>query len=231
VATIGRTRIKICCIQSLDELALAVRHGADAVGLVSAMPSGPGPVPEPLIARLARAVPPGVSSFLLTSAREAAAIGDQVRRLGPQVVQIVDRPAPGCYAALRAAHPALRIVQVVHVTGPDALRAALAAAEHVDALLLDSGDPTAAVRELGGTGRTHDWAVSRSIREGVDVPVWLAGGLTPGNVAAAIEAVAPFGVDVCSGVRTDGKLDEAKLARFVAAVAGRRPAAQAPPTS
>ena len=218
-------RVKICCIQSLDELGLAVRHGADAVGLVSAMPSGPGPIPEPLIARLARAVPPGVASFLLTSARDAAAIADQVRRLGPQVVQIVDTPAAGCHAALRAMLPAVRIVQVVHVTGPDALSAALAAAEHVDALLLDSGNPAAAVRELGGTGRTHDWSVSRRIREGVAVPVWLAGGLTPGNVAAAIEAVRPFGVDVCSGVRIGCKLDEGLLARFVAAVAGRGAAA------
>jgi phosphoribosylanthranilate isomerase len=214
-------RIKICCMQSLEEIGLAVRYGADAVGLVSAMPSGPGPIPEALIARLARAVPPGVASFLLTSARDAATIADQVRRLGPQVVQIVDRPEAGCHAALRAALPSVRIVQVIHVTGSDAVHAALAAAEHADALLLDSGNPSAAVRELGGTGRTHDWSVSRSIRDGVGLPVWLAGGLTPGNVGAAIEAVRPFGVDVCSGVRTSGKLDETKLARFVAAVAGR----------
>ena len=219
MATNARTRVKICCLQSLDELELAVRHGADAVGLVSAMPSGPGPIPEPLIARLARAVPPGVASFLLTSARGAAAIADQLRRLGPQVVQIVDTPEAGCHAALRAAAPAVKIVQVVHVTGPDALPAALAVAEHVDALLLDSGNPAAAVRELGGTGRTHDWSVSRRIRDSVAVPVWLAGGLTPGNVAAAIDAVRPFGVDVCSGVRTRGRLDEQRLAAFTAAVA------------
>jgi len=218
-------RIKICCIQDQEELALAVRYGASAIGLVSAMPSGPGPIPEPVIARLARAVPPGVAAFLLTSARDPAAIADQVRRLGPQVVQIVDRPEAGCWAALRGAAPAVKIVQVIHVTGPEALPAALAAAEHVDALLLDSGNPTAAVRELGGTGRTHDWTVSRSIARGVAVPVWLAGGLTPGNVASAIEAVRPFGVDVCSGVRTNGKLDEAKLARFVAGVAAAGAAA------
>ena len=109
---------------------------------------------------------------------------------------------------------------MVHVTGPEAVATARAAAPAVDALLLDSGNPSLPVKELGGTGRTHDWDVSRRIREAVDVPVWLAGGLTPGNVARAIETVRPFGVDVCGGVRTDGRLDESKLARFVAVARG-----------
>ena len=220
---VTRTRIKICCMQSVEEAELAVRYGADAVGLVSAMPSGPGPIAEALIASIARRVPPGVATFLLTSNRDAAAIADQVRRLGPTTVQIVDRPEPGCWAALRSALPSTTLVQVVHVTGPAALDEALAAAPHVDAVLLDSGNPALPVKELGGTGRTHDWRTSRSIREAVGVPLWLAGGLTPENVAEAIETVRPFGVDVCSGVRTGGMLDEGKLARFVEAVgrAGR----------
>ena len=191
-------RIKICCMQSVAEMEMAVRHGASAVGLVSAMPSGPGPIPDDLIATIARCVPPGVSTFLLTSERSAAAIADQVRRLHPTTVQIVDRPEAGCRAALRRLLPSTRIVQVVHVTGPEALAEAVAAAPEVDALLLDSGNPALAVKELGGTGRTHDWATSRKIREAVAVPLWLAGGLTPANVASAIEAVRPFGVDVCS---------------------------------
>ena len=215
---VTRTRIKICCMQSVEEAELAVRYGADAVGLVSAMPSGPGPIAEALIASIARRVPPGVATFLLTSNRDAAAIADQVRRLGPTTVQIVDRPEPGCWAALRSALPSTTLVQVVHVTGPAALDEALAAAPHVDAVLLDSGNPALPVKELGGTGRTHDWRTSRSIREAVGVPLWLAGGLTPENVAEAIETVWPFGVDVCSGVRTGGMLDEGKLARFVEAV-------------
>jgi phosphoribosylanthranilate isomerase len=211
-------RIKICCLQSIEELVLAVRYGADAVGLVSAMPSGPGPIDDALIAAIAARVPPGVSSFLLTSRRDAAAIVDQVRRLRPTTVQLVDRPLAGCHETLRRALPSTRIVQVVHVTGPEAVAEARAAAPGVDALLLDSGDPRLPVKALGGTGRTHDWDISRRIRESVSVPVWLAGGLTPGNVAGAIEAVTPFGVDVCSGVRTGGRLDEDKLARFVAEV-------------
>ncbi len=212
------TRIKICCMQSAAEVALAARHGASAVGFVSAMPSGFGPIPEALIGELIRRVPAGVASFLLTSRRGPGDISDQLRRLRPATVQIVDRPEPGCRAALRAEHPGTAIVQVVHVTGPAALEEARAVAAEVDAILLDSGDPGLPVKELGGTGRTHDWRTSARIREAVPVPLWLAGGLTAENVASAIAAVGPFGVDVCTGVRTDGRLDEAKLARFVEAV-------------
>ena len=205
-------------MQSAAEVALAVRYGADALGFVSAMPSGFGPIAEELIAALIPAVPPGVNSFLLTSSGSAAAIADQVRRLRPTTVQIVDRPEAGCRAELRRLTPAARIVQVVHVTGPEAVAEACAVAPEVDAILLDSGNPALRVKELGGTGRTHDWAISRKLRDAVEVPVWLAGGLNPDNVAGAIAAVRPYGVDVCTGVRTGGRLDEAKLAAFVAEV-------------
>ncbi len=208
-------KIKICCMQSAAEVALAVRHGADAVGFVSAMPSGFGPIREDLIAALISAAPPRVATFLLTSRGSADAIADQVRRLRPTTVQIVDRPEAGCRAELRRLLSATRIVQVVHVTGPEAVAEAVAVAPEADAILLDSGNPALRVKELGGTGRTHDWAVSRKIRDTVGVPVWLAGGLKADNVAGAIEAARPFGVDVCTGVRTGGRLDEEKLARFV----------------
>jgi phosphoribosylanthranilate isomerase len=122
---------------------------------------------------------------------------------------------PGAWAELRALAPGVRLVQVVHVSGPASLDEALAAAPHVDALLLDSGRPDAAVRELGGTGRVHDWSVSRRIRDQAGVPVFLAGGLSAANVRAAIEAVEPFGLDVCTGVRTADALDRARLEAFL----------------
>ena len=211
-------RIKICCIQSVAEVALAVRYGADALGLVSAMPSGPGPIPESRIAEIVPHVPAPVATFLLTSLREARAITDQVRRLRPSAVQLVDRPEPGCRATLRAALPLTRIVQVVHVTGAESLAEAVNAQDHADALLLDSGNIALPVKELGGTGRAHDWGTSRRIVRAARMPVWLAGGLTSDNVAEAIATVRPYGVDVCSGVRTDGMLDEGKLAKFVSEV-------------
>lgn len=110
------------------------------------------------------------------------------------------------------------MVQVVHVTGPESVDEAARLAPHVDAILLDSGNQRLAVKELGGTGRIHDWSLSRSIRERIGIPLFLAGGLTPENVGQAIEEVGPFGLDVCSGVRTEGKLDATKLKQFFRAV-------------
>jgi phosphoribosylanthranilate isomerase len=215
---VRRPRLKVCCIQSPFEARLAVSLGASALGLVSEMPSGPGVLPEETIAAIARAVPPPVASFLLTSRRDAAGMVGQQRRTGVTTLQICDRPEAGAHRELREALPGIALVQVVHVTGPDAVEEAVAAAAAVDAILLDSGNPSLAVKELGGTGRRHDWRLSRQIREAVSVPVFLAGGLRAENVEEAIAEVAPFALDVCSGVRTDGRLDEEKLARFVAAM-------------
>ena len=211
-------RVKICCIASVAEGRMAVRHGAAAVGLVSAMPSGPGVIGDELIAEIAATVPPGVAAFLLTSRQSAAGIVEQQRRLRVGTIQMCDHLADGTREQLRAALPGVALVQVVHVTGEESVAEAVAVAPHVDAILLDSGNRRAPVKQLGGTGRRHDWRVSRRIRDAVSVPVWLAGGLDAGNVAEAIATVEPFGVDVCSGVRTDGRLDEGKLAAFFRAV-------------
>lgn len=212
-----RPRVKICCIASREEATLAVRAGASALGLVSEMPSGPGVISDEAIHAIARTVPPGVASFLLTSRQSAAAIAEQARRAGVNTVQLCDELQDDAYDALRAGLPGIGIVQVIHVAGREPLEQALRVAPHVDALLLDSGDPSLPVKQLGGTGRRHDWGLSRAIRERVSVPLYLAGGLVPANVREAIETVGPFGLDVCSGVRTDGKLDGDKLAAFMAA--------------
>jgi phosphoribosylanthranilate isomerase len=191
--------------------------GASAIGLVSRMPSGPGPIPESRIRDIARTVPPGVATFLLTCGTTAELIIEQQRFCRTTTLQLVDEVEPGVHARLRDALPGVSIVQVIHVRDDDSLRQAIAVAPAVDAILLDSGNPSLATKELGGTGRVHDWALSRRIRDSVAVPVFLAGGLNPGNVGKAINQVAPFGVDVCSGLRTNGKLDETKLAAFMQA--------------
>jgi phosphoribosylanthranilate isomerase len=211
-----RPRVKVCCIASVEEMRTAVECGASAVGLVSAMPSGPGVIPEELIAEIAARVPPSVATFLLTCKQDADSIVEQQRRCGVNTLQLCDRVAREVYAELRARLRGVSIVQVVHVAGEESHEEALSVAPHVDALLLDSGNQSLAVKELGGTGRTHDWRVSRSIVEASPAPVFLAGGLTDENVAEAIETVRPFGIDVCSGVRTDGRLDAEKLKRFFA---------------
>ena len=214
-----KPRVKVCCIASVEEARAAVECGASAVGLVSEMPSGPGVIPEELIAEIAARVPPPVATFLLTCRQDAASIVAQQRRCRVNTLQLCDRVPAGAYAELRAGLPGVSLVQVVHVRGEESFEEAMSAAPHVDALLLDSGNQSLAVKELGGTGRTHDWRVSRRIVEASPVPVFLAGGLRPENVAEAVETVRPFGLDVCSGVRTGGRLDAEKLRRFFARLA------------
>ena len=214
----GPIRVKICCIQSTEEAHLALDQGAAALGLVSRMPSGPGPIPESTIAAIAARVPPGVATFLLTSERDPEAIVAQQRRCRVNTIQLCDRMHPEAYAHLRRALPGIALVQVVHVTGEEALHEARQAARHADALLLDSGNPSLPVKELGGTGRTHNWWLSRRIREEAGVPVFLAGGLRAENVGQAIRTVEPYAVDVCTGVRAQGKLDGRALSAFFDAV-------------
>ncbi len=220
---IGRMkpRVKICCIGSRAEAELAIRHGADALGLVSEMPSGPGVITDELAREIAARVPPAVASVLLTSRQDAGGIIRQQRYVRANTIQIVDRLTRGTYQDLRDALPGIALVQVVHVRDDDSLAEALSVAPEVDALLLDSGNQRLAVKELGGTGRTHDWTISRRIVGQSAKPVFLAGGLTPLNVRRAVEEVRPFGVDVCGGVRTGGALDERKLAAFIEGAAGR----------
>lgn len=208
------TRVKICCISSAKEVQLAIKYGASAIGLVSEMPSGPGVISEDAIIELAAMAPPGISTFLLTSKQSVDEIIMQQRKCGTNTIQICDKIITGTYKELKKALPGIKIVQVIHVTGDESIQEAIYVSKNVDGILLDSGNQKLAVKELGGTGRTHDWTISRKIVESVGIPVFLAGGLNAENVSSAIQHVRPFGVDVCSGVRTNGKLDEQKLKLF-----------------
>jgi phosphoribosylanthranilate isomerase len=211
-------RVKICCIQSIAEAQMAVDAGASLLGLVGAMPSGPGPISDEKVAEVACWTPPGVASVLLSSETTADGLVAHAARCRPQVLQIVDAPAPDAYAALHAAYPAVKLMQVIHVEGHDAIDQVLAIEDAVDAILLDSGRPSAKVKALGGTGRAHDWSVSAQVVEAACKPVFLAGGLTSDNVVEAVRQVRPYGVDLCSGVRTNDQLDPVKLAAFFDAI-------------
>jgi phosphoribosylanthranilate isomerase len=182
------------------------------------MPSGPGVISDERIAEIAATVPPAIGTFLLTSRQKVPDIIEQQRFCRTNTIQICDHLTLGTHRELKDALPGISVVQVVHMTGPESVEEAARVAPHVDAILLDSGNQKLAVKELGGTGRTHDWTLSRAIRERIGVPLFLAGGLTPENVVQAIEEVGAFGLDLCSGVRTDGKLDPTKLRRFFSAV-------------
>ena len=197
---------------------MAIACGADALGLVGKMPSGPGPIADELIAEIAKVIHPPVASFLLTSEQSSSAIIEHIKRTGVNTVQIVDELSEGSYQDIKNELPYVHIVQVIHVTGEESIKQALQVHQHVHAILLDSGNPKAALKTLGGTGNVHNWDISRELVKAVNVPVFLAGGLNAGNVKNAIQIVQPFAVDICSGVRTEGKLDADKLKAFISAV-------------
>ena len=211
-------RFKICCIQSVDEACLAIAHGASALGLVSAMPSGPGVLEEDQIREIAMRVPPPVATFLLSSLTDSSLLAEQTRYCACNTLQLCDRTSVDTRLRIRKQAPGVRIVQVVHVTGPDSVKEAREAEQGSDALLLDSGQPAAGTKQLGGTGRTHDWTLARKIVRASHVPVFLAGGLNAANARDAWQQVQPFALDLCSGVRTANALDASKLKAFVGAL-------------
>jgi phosphoribosylanthranilate isomerase len=211
-------RIKICCISSITEAKLAIKYGADALGFVSAMPSGAGVIDEELIPQIVSTVPPPTATFLLTCRVKADEIISQILRCKTNTVQLVDRVESEVYSKIHQELPWIKIVQVIHINSKDSIKEAELISPSVDALLLDSGNQSLPVKELGGTGRVHDWSISKTICEIIDKPIFLAGGLNFDNVEEAIRTVRPFGVDVCSGLRTKGGLDEEKLKQFIICV-------------
>ena len=216
--TLNRPKIKICCISSLEEAFLAIKHGADALGLVGNMPSGPGVIADELISQITKHVPPPIATFLLTSERKASDIIAHHQKVQTNTIQIVDSLLEMDYAKIREAIPTVKIVQVIHVLNEKQIDEALEIEPWVDAILLDSGNPNLKVKILGGTGNAHDWKLSRKIREAVNKPVFLAGGINAQNVQQAIEEVNPYGIDLCSSVRTNGQLDASKLDIFFKAI-------------
>jgi phosphoribosylanthranilate isomerase len=208
-------RIKICCISSEEEAKIAIQFGASALGLVGKMPSGPGVIPDDLIFRIVKTIPPPIGTFLLTSETNPQEIIAQHRNTRTNTIQIVDSVRINSYGVIRESIPSIKLVQVIHVIDSSSVDEAIEISEKVDAILLDSGNPNLKVKELGGTGRTHNWKLSRKIRDSIKIPVFLAGGINASNVKQAINEVEPFGIDLCNGVRTNAKLDVKKLEQFM----------------
>ena len=214
----SKLSVKICCISSIEEANLAIQYGASAIGLVGRMPSGPGVIDDELIHKIAKNIPLSVETFLLTSETKAQSIIEHYKKTNTTTIQIVDALSDRQYKTIREELPNVKIVQVIHVVNDSSIREAIEIAEFVDAILLDSGNPNLLIKELGGTGRTHNWDLSKKIRENISIPLYLAGGINKDNVKQAIEYVQPYGVDLCSSVRTNGQLDEKKLEAFFASI-------------
>ena len=211
----NKPRLKVCCIKNLEEARLAIEYGADALGLVGKMPGGPGIIPDHLIKEIAARVPPPVATVLLTSETSAGQIIEHYKRVNTGCIQIVDDLQEGSHSDIKKELPAVKLLQVIHVIDNRSVNKAVQISNSVDAILLDSGNPNKPVKELGGTGRIHNWDLSKKIVEQTDIPIFLAGGLKPDNIGKAVSRVKPFGIDVCSGLRTDGRLDRGKLKKFI----------------
>jgi phosphoribosylanthranilate isomerase len=206
-----KVKVKICCISSIEEAKLAIVHGAAAIGLVGRMPSGPGIITDELINSIAKTVLPPIDSFLLTSETTAEAIIEHHNKVNTTTIQMVDALSGREYHKIREAIPHVKLVQVIHVLDEKAVQEAIEISEWVDAILLDSGNPNLSTKVLGGTGKTHNWDLSKKIRENISIPTYLAGGINKDNIRKAIDHVQPYGIDLCSSVRTNGQLDERKL--------------------
>jgi len=206
-----KVKVKICCISSIEEAALAIGYGAAAIGLVGRMPSGPGIITDELIHSIAKTVPPPIDSFLLTSETTAEKGIEHQKKVNTTTIQIVDALTDRQYLKIREAIPHVKLVQVIHVLDENSIQEAIEISEFVDAILLDSGNPNLSTKVLGGTGKTHNWDVSKKIRENISIPTYLAGGINKDNIRKAIDHVQPYGIDLCSSVRTNGQLDELKL--------------------
>jgi len=206
-----KVKVKICCISSIEEASLAIAHGAAAIGLVGRMPSGPGIITDELIHSIAKTLLPPIDSFLLTSETTAEKVIEHHKKVNTTTIQIVDALTDRQYLKIRESIPHVKLVQVIHVLDEKAVQEAIEISEFVDAILLDSGNPNLSTKVLGGTGKTHNWDISKKIRKNISIPTYLAGGINKDNVRKAIEHVEPFGIDLCSSVRTNGQLDERKL--------------------
>ena len=211
-------KVKICCISSIEEAKLAVAYGAAAIGLVGRMPSGPGIITDELIHAIAKTVPPPTHTFLLTSETTTDNIIEHHKKVNTTTIQIVDALSGREYHKIREAIPNVQLVQVIHVLDEGSIKEAIEISEFVDAILLDSGNPNLPTKVLGGTGKTHNWDLSKKIREKISLPIFLAGGINKDNIKKAIEHVQPYGIDLCSSVRTNGQLDESKLEELFKAI-------------
>jgi len=207
--------IKVCGIRSVEEAAGAVDAGATAIGvLVGVAESVPDRVTPDVGKKIAASVPGGVTTVMVTHLTDPEEVADIAGYMKVRAVQVHGDMDVRGLRTLRSLLPGVLIIKTIHVTGDEAAFRARDYAAAADMLLLD----TAAGGKIGGTGVTHDWSVSAEIVESSRVPVILAGGLNPENVAAAIEKVKPDGVDANSGLEhEDGSKDFEKIKAFVAA--------------
>ena len=196
----------------------AIEAGVDAVGFVCAEPASIRTIKKIDAASIAATIPPPINSFVLNSETTASEIAEVVRLVKAHTVQVVSDIGPNESEELARLIPSTHRVQVIHIQSKGDLQLIDRYAPFVHAFLLNSGKSTGDGPISGGTGRVHDWSLSAQFVQQSPLPVFLAGGLSAENVGRAIRTVRPFGVDLCSGARSKGRLDPDKLTAFVQAV-------------
>jgi len=202
-------KVKICGVRTAEDAVKCVEAGADAVGMLLA-PS-PRRITPVQAGEIVKILPPFVTPVIVMMPSSAGEAVEMARMVNPGAIQLQGDEPPEMLADIRRALPGIRLIKAVHVGGGDELEKARAYEQVADAILLDTMSPN-----KGGSGQTHDWAVSRTIAASIKKPVVLAGGLGPGNVAAAVRAVKPYAVDVASGVEGEGRVkDMALIEKFI----------------
>lgn len=207
-------RVKVCGIRRRQDVLLAASLGADAIGLLVGQRHRSEDFLDAEQAReLVEACPPLVTPVLVTHLEEADPVVALARELRVTTIQMHSECSAGTLRKIRHALPGVRLIRALHVAGNEALEQLPELAGAAHALIVDSVN--AQEDRVGGTGLTHDWAMSRRIVAASPIPVILAGGLDGGNVARAIAIVRPYGVDANTRLRgADGFKDPARVVAF-----------------
>jgi phosphoribosylanthranilate isomerase len=201
-------KVKICGITRFEDLEASISAGADFVGFVVNVPSSPRNLDYKSAARLISTVPSNVKSVAVTVLRSPEDLRS-LMELGADYVQL-----HGELNLLMSLAPlcAERAIGAVNAKLPNALELALECSKLFGMILVDSLRSNG----LGGSGEAHDWGLSRIIRDRLQKPIILAGGLTPDNVATAVKIVNPYAVDVSTGVEASpGIKDSEKVSMFI----------------
>ena len=208
-------RVKICGIQTLDEAMAVIDAGADALGFHVELEHAKNPIGSATLNAIISRLPPFVSTVVVTTETDPKKLSRIARATGANTLQLHGDIEPDAVRAVKALMFYLKIYVAVHA-GSDAYEKAKSFGDSADAILLDS--PKSETGARGGSGKTHDWTASREIVDSLSLPVILAGGLNPENIADAIRAVQPYAVDVNSGVSNpDGTKDLERVRLFIEA--------------
>lgn len=208
-------RVKICGNKRVEDALEAIRLGADAIGLLVGQEHVSRDFISPLAAAsIAKQLPPFCAIALVTDITGVAEILQLVNFIGVNTLQLHGNSSPEDMKLIKKELPYLKIIKSLHIIDEASIGIGKKYIGVADAILLDSFNETK--NQIGGTGKTHNWNISRKIVDEYNTPIILAGGLSPDNVAEAIKFVRPYGVDVNTGTKGEnGFKDYKKMEMFI----------------